>query len=64
MPRYKLFLSSMVHWPAEFLESRRAFFLFVHIAYELALGRRPASSHPLIVHAQHGMDDVRGQAFG
>jgi hypothetical protein len=45
-------------WPLEFLESRRAFFLFVHIAYNLALGRRPASSRPLIVHAQHEWDDA------
>jgi hypothetical protein len=43
--------------PPEFLESRRAFFLFVHIAYNLALGRRPANSHPLIVYAQHAWDD-------
>ena len=39
--------------PPEFVESRRAFFLFMHIAYHLALGRRPASSQPLIVYAQH-----------
>jgi hypothetical protein len=45
-------------WPPEFLESRRAFFLFVHIAYNLALGRKPASPHPLIVYAQHGWDNV------
>jgi hypothetical protein len=40
-------------WPPEFLESRRMFFLSVHIAYNLALGRRPRSSPPLIVFAQH-----------
>ncbi len=45
-------------WPAEFLESRRAFFLFVHIAYNLALGRRPANPCPLIVYSQHAWDDV------
>ncbi|MGH6846613.1 MAG: sulfotransferase [Methylocella sp.] len=45
-------------WPPEFLASRRAFFLFVHIAYNLALGRRPASSRPLIVYAQHTHDNV------
>lgn len=45
-------------WPAEFLESRRAFFLFVHIAYNLALGRRLATSHPVIVYQQHDRDDV------
>jgi hypothetical protein len=44
--------------PPEFVESRRAFFIFVHIAYNLALGRRPASSRPLIVYAQHALDDV------
>jgi hypothetical protein len=48
-------------WPPEFLESRRAFFLFVHIAYNLALGRRSASSHPLIVFAQHSWDNVLAQ---
>jgi len=42
--------------PAQLLESRRSFFLFIHIAYNLALGR-PASSHPLIVYAQHLVDD-------
>ncbi len=45
-------------WPPEFLESRRAFFLFVHIAYNLALGRRPGSSNPLIVYAQHAWGDT------
>jgi hypothetical protein len=45
-------------WPQAFLESRRAFFLFVHIAYNLALGRRPASSNPLIVYAQHAWGDT------
>ncbi len=46
------------NWPPEFLKSRRAFIIFVHIAYNLALGRRPASSHPLIVYAQHACDDA------
>jgi hypothetical protein len=45
-------------WPSEFLLSRRAFFLFVHIAYNLALGRKIASPRPLIVYAQHVWDDV------
>jgi hypothetical protein len=45
-------------WPPEFLESSRAFFLFVHVAYTLALGRRPVSSRPLIVYAQHVWDNV------
>jgi len=45
-------------WPPEFLESRRAFFLFVHLAYNLALGRRPVTSNPLIVYAQHDWDNI------
>jgi hypothetical protein len=49
--------------PKEFLASRRAFFLFVHIAYNLALGRRPASSHPLIVCALHKWDGERARQF-
>jgi hypothetical protein len=49
------------NWPPEFLMSCRAFFLFVHIAYHLALGRRPASSHPLIVCALHGWNNVRAR---
>jgi hypothetical protein len=44
--------------PPEFLESRRAFFLLAHIAYNLALGRRPASSRPLIVYQQHFWDHM------
>jgi hypothetical protein len=44
--------------PPEFLESRRAFFLFAHIAYNLALGRTPASPTPLIVYAQHVPDNA------
>jgi hypothetical protein len=50
-------LEFYAQWPPEFLESRRAFFLFVHIAYNMALGRRPVSSDPLIVYAQHLPDD-------
>lgn len=49
-------LEFYAEWPSEFLESSRAFFLFVHIAYSLARGRRPASSNPLIVYAQHVWD--------
>ena len=42
----------------EFLASRRAFFVFVHIAYTLAVGRRLAGSRPLIVYAQHHWDET------
>jgi hypothetical protein len=47
--------------PPDFLMSRRAFFLFVHVAYNLALGRRPVSSNPLIVCALHWRNDVRAR---
>jgi hypothetical protein len=50
-------LESCGKWPPDFLESRRAFFLFVHIAYNMALGRRRVSSDPLIVFAQHWLDN-------
>jgi len=43
----------------EFLDSRRAFFLFVHIAYNMALGRRSATATPLIVYAQHERSNER-----
>jgi hypothetical protein len=39
--------------PPAFLESSRAFFLFLHVAYCVAIGRLPVSSHPLIVYEQH-----------
>ena len=50
-------------WPPEFLMSRRALFLFVHIAYNLALGRRPANSRPLIVCALHWYNNARAMEF-
>jgi hypothetical protein len=40
-------------WSPDFLQSSRAFFLCLHVAYYLALDRIPASSHPLIVYSQH-----------
>lgn len=45
------------------LETRRTFFQFLHVAYSLALGRRPASRHPLMVYAQHWWNDVLAHRF-
>lgn len=45
-------------WPMEFVVSRRAFFVAIHVAYSLALGRRTATSRPLIIYAQHEWGDV------
>ena len=42
--------------PPEFLSASRTFFQFLHVAYELALGRRPAVPRPLIVYAQHRLN--------
>jgi hypothetical protein len=50
-------------WAPEFLMSRRTLFIFVHIAYNLARGRRPASSNPLIVCALHWYNDARAREF-
>lgn len=47
----------------ELLKSRRAFFQFLHVVYCVALGRRPASPHPLIVYAQHEWDDQLARRF-
>jgi hypothetical protein len=45
------------------LETSRTFFQFLHTAYSLALGRRPASRHPLMVYAQHWWNDVLARRF-
>jgi hypothetical protein len=50
-------------WPPDFVTSRRALFLFIHLAYNLALGRRPASTRPLIVCALHWYDNARAMEF-
>jgi hypothetical protein len=51
------------NYPTQLLETRRAFFQFLHVAYSLALGRRPASPHPLIVYAQHWWSDLSARRF-
>jgi hypothetical protein len=48
------------NWSAEFIQSRRAFFQLMHVAYSLALGRRPARPH-LIVYAQHDWDEIKAR---
>jgi hypothetical protein len=47
----------------EFLETRRSFFQFLHVVYCVALGRPPASPHPLIVYAQHAWNDQLARRF-
>ena len=48
-------------WPPEFRASWRAFFVLVHVAYSLALGRKPATARPLIVYGQHDSDAALAQ---
>jgi hypothetical protein len=43
-------------WSPDFLQSRRAFFLLLHVVYCVAAGRLPTSPQPLIVYAQHMLD--------
>lgn len=50
-------------FPPQLLETRRAFFQFLHVAYSLALRRRPASQHPLMVYGQHFREDVSARRF-
>jgi hypothetical protein len=50
-------------WSPEFLESRRTFFQLLHVVYCVALGRRPASPHPLIVYQFHDWNDQLARRF-
>jgi Sulfotransferase family len=43
---------------SQLLETRRAFLQFLHVAYSLALGRRPVSPQPLMVYSLHWWDDA------
>jgi hypothetical protein len=49
--------------PPEFLGSRRSFVRFLHVAYCVALGRRPATRQPLIVYALHNWNDKSARRF-
>jgi len=51
------FLKVYSHWPPELLESRRTFFQSLHVVYCVARGQRPASPQPMMVYAQHGLND-------
>ena len=51
------------NWPPESMESRRAFFQFLHVVYCVARHQRPASPHPLIVYAQHAWSDHLAESF-
>lgn len=56
-------LEAYAHVATHVLESRRYFFIFLHIAYCVALGRRTATSNPLIVYAQHMLDEQLAERF-
>jgi hypothetical protein len=44
--------------PPGFLDSRRMFFILLHVVYCVALGRRPTSRRPLILYPQHGWNNL------
>jgi hypothetical protein len=45
------------------VETRRAFFQFLHVAYNLAIGRRPATPRPTMIYAQHHWDEGLARCF-
>ena len=49
--------------PAEWLDARLRFFQFVHIAYAVAADRRMEGEQPIIVYAQHDVNQELAQAF-
>ncbi len=49
--------------PTSWLNTRARFFQLLHVAYALALGRRPAHPRPLMVYAQHATDDELAQLY-
>jgi hypothetical protein len=49
--------------PAAWLNERRRFFQFLHVAYAVAIGRRPGTSRPLMVYAQHWVNEERAACF-
>lgn len=50
-------------WAPQFLESSRAFFLCLHVAYCLAVDRFPATADALIVYAQHLWNSTLARHF-
>jgi hypothetical protein len=51
------------HWSPSLLETSRAFFQCLHVAFSLALGRRPASPCPLMVWQLHWWNEKYAQWF-
>jgi hypothetical protein len=49
--------------PAPWLNARKRFMQFLHVAYAVALGRCPGNSRPLIVYGQHWPNDELAQYF-
>jgi len=44
--------------PQDWRDSRQAFFQLVHAAFGIAIGFRPESSQPVMIHAQHYMNEA------
>jgi Sulfotransferase family len=50
-------------WPKELLESRKSFFQFLHVVYAVAVGWRTNGPTPMIVYAQHMLDEELARRF-
>jgi hypothetical protein len=49
--------------PADWLNARPRFFQFLHVAYTAALGRRLENSRPLMLYAQHWVNDELAERY-
>jgi hypothetical protein len=49
--------------PAEWLNARRRFFQFLHVAYTAAVGRRLENPRPLMLYAQHWVNDDLAERY-
>jgi hypothetical protein len=51
------------HRPEEWLNARPRFFQFLHVAYTAALGRRLENPRPLMLYAQHWVNDELAERY-
>ncbi len=63
MPQWPQYLKFMATARHSFSKHAEAFFQFLHVAYNLALGRRPTSPRPLMVFDQHWRHDETAGRF-
>lgn len=49
--------------PTAWLNERQRYFQFLHVAYAVGTGRRPGSSRPMMIYAQHWVDQDLAECF-